>query len=107
MAKFITAREAAELIKDGASIGVAGMGLSGFPEEVVCAIRDRFKETGRPKALELHQGSAMGGWGVGNSFDGWDKILAKCPSALKPVRADYLVWVKPAPALLQNGVGLM
>ena len=72
MAKFITAAEAAKLIPDGATIGVAGMGLSGFPEEVVCAIRDRFKETGHPCALEVHQGSAMGDWGVGNSFDGWD-----------------------------------
>ena len=56
MAKFITAAEAAKLIKDGDSIGVAGMGLSGFPEEVICAIRDSFKETGHPCNLELHQG---------------------------------------------------
>lgn len=79
MAKFITAKEAAALIKDGASIGVAGMGLSGFPEEVACAIRDRFKESGHPKALELHQASAMGDWGVGNSFDGWDKNPRETP----------------------------
>ena len=79
MAKFISAKEAAALIPDGASIGVAGMGLSGFPEEVVCAIRDRFKETGHPKNLELHQGSAMGDWGVGNSFDGWDKNPREVP----------------------------
>lgn len=73
MAKFVTAREAARLIPDGASVDIAGMGLSGFPEEVACAIRDNFKETGHPNALELHQGSAMGDWGVGNRFDGWDK----------------------------------
>lgn len=73
MAKFITAAEAAALITDGASIGVAGMGLSGFPEEVVCAIKARFKETGHPKALELHQGSAMGDHGYGNRFLGWDR----------------------------------
>ncbi len=79
MAKFITAAEAAALIKDGASIGVAGMGLSGFPEEVACAIRDRYKECGHPKALELHQGSAMGDWGVGNKFDGWDKRKREVP----------------------------
>ncbi|MBR2989899.1 MAG: acyl CoA:acetate/3-ketoacid CoA transferase [Solobacterium sp.] len=73
MAKFISAREAAELIPDGAVIGVGGMGLSGFPEEVACAIRDRYKETGHPKNLELHQGSAMGDHGYGNQFVGWDK----------------------------------
>lgn len=79
MAKFVTAAEAAEVIKDGASVGVAGMGLSGFPEEVVCAIRDRYKATGHPKALELHQGSAMGDWGVGNSYEGWDYTKRETP----------------------------
>ena len=73
MAKFITARQAAELIPDGAVIGVGGMGLSGFPEEVACAIRDLYKETGHPKNLELHQGSAMGDHGYGNQFVGWEK----------------------------------
>ena len=60
MTKFITAAEAAALIPDGASVGVAGMGLSGWPEEAACAIRDRFRETGHSCGLELHQGSAMG-----------------------------------------------
>ncbi|MCR5373111.1 MAG: acyl CoA:acetate/3-ketoacid CoA transferase [Solobacterium sp.] len=73
MAKFITAREAAELIPDGAVIGVGGMGLSGFPEEVACAVRDLYRETGHPRNLELHQGSAMGDHGYGNRFVGWDK----------------------------------
>jgi len=73
MAKFITAAEAAQLIKDGDSVGVAGMGLSGFPEEVACAIRDRYKATGHPCNVELHQGSAMGDHGYGNAFLGWDK----------------------------------
>lgn len=73
MAKFITAAEAAKLIPDGASVAVAGMGLSGFPEEIACAVRDSFRETGHPCGLDLHQGSAMGDWGVGNKFIGWDK----------------------------------
>ena len=62
MAKFITAREAAQLIPDGAIVGVAGMGLSGWLEEIACAIRDNFKETGHPCNLNLKQGSAMGDW---------------------------------------------
>lgn len=73
MAKFITAQEAAQLIPDGASIGVAGMGLSGFPEKVACAIRDNFKETGHPCNLTLRQGSAMGDWGFGNGFVDWER----------------------------------
>ena len=62
MRKLLTAQEAAALIPDGATIGVVGMGLSGWPEEIACAIRDRFKETGHPCDLNLKQGSAMGDW---------------------------------------------
>ena len=63
MAKFITAFEAAKKIPDGATVGLAGMGLSGWAEEIACAIRDNFKETGHPCSLNLKQGSAMGDWG--------------------------------------------
>lgn len=73
MAKFITAKEAAKLIPDGATVGLAGMGLSGWAEELACAIRDSFKETGHPCNLNLKQGSAMGDWGYGNQFEGWDR----------------------------------
>ncbi|MCB7318826.1 acyl CoA:acetate/3-ketoacid CoA transferase [Lacrimispora sp. 210928-DFI.3.58] len=62
MAKFITAREAAQLIRDKATVGVAGIGLSGWPEEVAVAIADLYKETGHPKGLTIKQGSAMGDW---------------------------------------------
>ena len=50
MAKFISAQEAAQLIPDGATVAVAGMGLSGWAEELACAVRDDFKETGHPNA---------------------------------------------------------
>ena len=73
MVKFITAREAAKLIPDGATVGLAGMGLSGWAEEIACAIRDNFAETGHPCNLNLKQGSAMGDWGYGNGFIGWDR----------------------------------
>ena len=75
MAKFITAQEAAKLIPDGATVGFAGMGLSGWAEGVACAIRDSFKETGHPCGLNIKQGSALGDWGYGNQFadGGWDR----------------------------------
>lgn len=73
MAKFITAKQAAELIPDNATVGIAGMGLSGWAEEIACAIRDNFKETGHPCNLNIKQGSAIGDWGFGNGFDGWDR----------------------------------
>ncbi len=62
MAKFITAAEAAALIPDGATVGLAGMGLSGWAEEIGCAIRDRFAECGHPRGINLKQGCAMGDW---------------------------------------------
>ena len=62
MAKFITAQEAAKLIPDGATVGLAGMGLSGWAEEIACAVRDSFRETGHPYDLNIKQGSAMGDW---------------------------------------------
>lgn len=73
MAKFITAQEAAKLIPDGATVGLAGMGLSGWAEEIACAMRDSFRETGHPCALNLKQGSALGDWGYGNAFVGWNR----------------------------------
>ena len=79
MAKFITAREAADLIPDGATVAISGMGLSGWAEELGCAVRDRFKETGHPRDLHLKQDSAMGDWAVGQSFIGWDRNKREVP----------------------------
>ncbi|MBI4857447.1 MAG: acyl CoA:acetate/3-ketoacid CoA transferase [Acetobacterium woodii] len=62
MVKFITAKEAAKLIPDSATVGVAGMGLSGWPEEIAVAIAEHYKETGKPSKLTMKQGSAMGDW---------------------------------------------
>ncbi|MBR6236168.1 MAG: acyl CoA:acetate/3-ketoacid CoA transferase [Firmicutes bacterium] len=56
----LTAREAAEKIKDNATIAIVGMGLSGFPDEIARAIADRYNETGHPKDLTIKQGSAIG-----------------------------------------------
>lgn len=62
MAKIITATQAAELIKDGVTVGVGGMGLSGWPEEIAQAIAENYRKTGHPCNLNMKQGSAMGDW---------------------------------------------
>ena len=83
MALFVTAAEAAEKIKDGATVGVAGMGLSGWPEEVAVAVAERFKKTGHPKNLTLKQGSAMGDWhDRGITCLGIEGLVSKWSSAL-------------------------
>ncbi len=80
---FVTAAEAAEKIKDGATVGVAGMGLSGWPEEVAVAVAERFKKTGHPKNLTLKQGSAMGDWhDRGITCLGIEGLVSKWSSAL-------------------------
>ncbi len=100
MAKFISAREAAQLIPDGASVGIGGMGLSGWPEEIACAIRDNFRETGHPKDLYLRQASAMGDHGYGNQFYGWEK--EKYPESLPAPEG-----VRGASRLGEAGPGLV
>lgn len=60
MAKIVTAREAAELIGDKATLAFGALGLSGWPEEIVKALEDRFLETGYPRDLSIVQGSSSG-----------------------------------------------
>ena len=48
MAQFITAQEAAKLIPDGAIVGIAGMGLSGWAEEVGRANPRQLPRDGAP-----------------------------------------------------------
>ena len=62
--KVITAHEAAQLVPDNAIVAIGGMGLSGWPEEIACAIRDRYRECGHPHSLYLKQGCDMGDWNV-------------------------------------------
>lgn len=82
MVKFITAAEAARLIPDGATVGVAGMGLSGWPEEVAVAIADCYKATGHPCNLTMKQGSAMGDWKErGMTRLGYEGLVTKWAAA--------------------------
>lgn len=83
MSKFVTAAQAAEKIRDGATVGVAGMGLSGWPQEVAEAIAERFKKTGHPRDLSLKQGSAMGDWhDRGITCLGIEGLVSKWSAAL-------------------------
>ncbi|HUI72802.1 MAG TPA: CoA-transferase, partial [Spirochaetia bacterium] len=60
MPRIVSANEAAEVIKDGATIAVGSMGLSSWPEEVARAIESRFLVTGHPRDLNVVQGSSAG-----------------------------------------------
>jgi propionate CoA-transferase len=82
MAKIITAKEAAKFIPDGATVGVGGMGLSGWPEEAAQAIAENYRECGHPCGLNMKQGSAMGDWKErGMTVLGIDGLVAKWSAA--------------------------
>lgn len=60
MAKIITVKEAAELVQDGAVIGSAVQGMTGWPEEIGLAIENRFMETGHPSGITHIHGAGQG-----------------------------------------------
>ena len=65
--KIITAKEAAELIKDGDRIGCQGIIATSIPQGLLNALRDRFLETGSPKGIRLFYESGIGDngeWGM-------------------------------------------
>lgn len=58
--KIITVKEAAELINDGAVIGSAVQGMTGWPEEIGLAVEKRFLETGHPANITHIHGAGNG-----------------------------------------------
>lgn len=62
MSKVTTAKEAAQLIKDNVTLGIATIGMTGWPDELAEAIQQRFLETGHPKNMFLVQACTVGDW---------------------------------------------
>jgi propionate CoA-transferase len=60
MAQVITAAEAVARIPDGATLGVSGLGLCGWAEEVGTAIETSFLDGGHPRDLTLVHGAGIG-----------------------------------------------
>ncbi len=58
--QFMTAKEAARQIPDGATVGTNGFMGTAFPEEIVQEIENRFLETGKPEGLTLFFCAAQG-----------------------------------------------
>ncbi|MFC9976569.1 CoA-transferase [Spirillospora sp. NPDC127200] len=61
--KFVSARRAAELIGDGDTVVVTGFGAFYVPSILLLVLRDRFRETGRPRGLTLCTVTGIGGRG--------------------------------------------
>ena len=60
MAKFMTAREAVALIKDGDTLATNGFVSSCFPDVLAETLEQRFLETGKPTGLTLVYGAGQG-----------------------------------------------
>ena len=60
MTQFVSAREAANLIPDGATVALGGFCGFGSPDELLIGIRERFEETGSPQNLTLLKGVSVG-----------------------------------------------
>jgi propionate CoA-transferase len=58
--KILTARQAADLVPDGANFATGGFIGASFPEEIAIAIEERFIETGAPINLTLQFCAAQG-----------------------------------------------
>lgn len=62
--KFVTTKEAVNMIPDGAFIGTVGFMLTGAPEELFLEIEKSFLETGKPKDVSLMWASGPGDGGT-------------------------------------------
>ncbi|BAF59952.1 MAG: acyl CoA:acetate/3-ketoacid CoA transferase [Pelotomaculum sp.] len=68
MAVFMTAEEAAKLIKNGDTVATSGFVGMGHPEEISKAVEKRFLETGEPRDITLAFGASQNdgksNWGL-------------------------------------------
>ena len=62
--KFVTTKEAAAMVPDGAYIGTVGFMLTGTPEEMFIEIEKRFLETESPNNISLMWASGPGDGGT-------------------------------------------
>lgn len=60
MAKFMSPREAVDLIKDGDTLATGGFLNNGFAESLAVALEERFVETGKPTDLTLVYAAGQG-----------------------------------------------
>ncbi|WP_425806092.1 acyl CoA:acetate/3-ketoacid CoA transferase [Desulfitobacterium sp. Sab5] len=58
--KFLTAKEAVALIKDGSTVAIDGFVTIAHPEEITEALEKRFTETGSPRGLSLVYAAGQG-----------------------------------------------
>lgn len=74
----LTAEEAVARIPDGATVGVSGLGLCGWAEEVGVAVEKAYLEGGHPRDLTLVHGAGIGNaLGAGTHHLGHEGLVTK------------------------------
>lgn len=64
MAKIISAREAAGVVKDGDVVASACFGMAGLAEEVLLALRDVYRERKHPRGITFMHAAGAGDFGT-------------------------------------------
>ena len=85
MAKFISPRQAADLVKDGAVLGIGGFGAYGASDELLKALEERYAETGHPARITV-----VAGISGGNNKDddiGFNRL--KAPGLIETIIAGH------------------
>lgn len=85
--EIITAAEAAEKIKDGASIGTTGFLFAMVCDHIFDAVEERFLKTGHPKDIELTTFSVLG---LRKDGTGVDKFAH--PGMIRGARIGHMLW---------------
>lgn len=60
MSKIVTAKQAAEMVKDGMTLAIGGFVGFGVPEELLIGLQERYMETKTPRDLTLFHAAAVG-----------------------------------------------
>ncbi len=60
MAKQISAKEAAMLVKDGDTLALGGFGAFGSAEEIIIALAERHRQTQKPQHITVVKGVSLG-----------------------------------------------
>ena len=112
MPKTITAKEAANLINDGDVIVTGVDGLTGWPQEIVDAIEERFLKEGHPQNITSIRASGGGNFTTPTAESQYlhegmltksiSSFVSVCPDLAKKITANEIMgWMLPLGVIYQ------
>lgn len=108
MAKILTAKQAAEKVKDEDTIAATSVNLGSFPEDIIAAIEKRFLASNQPKDLTVIASTGMGNSKPGRGLDhfaheGLTKRVISGYCAHSPVMSEWMAEGKVEGYLFPQG----